>query len=293
MEKGRDDSGYRAVHLILMRKDVKIELQLRSRIQHNWAERIERTSVIYGYYLKELEGADEVISYFKLLSNVFYEIECEREPTKNMIDNLESKRIECEGIIKMSDKKNVFNSFVNEDYIKAMINRHAYLISSFYNWMIIFDWNTRKFLHWQVVTGKSDDAIKNYVDFEKKWSADDGYEVVMIGSSDPSAIRKTHSHYFGLETYNNILQSIESDVITLKQREEMNSEARTILQCLYNKNYWNAKKVSLDTLKNHYCNGIPNINKAIDELETMGFVIKMKDSYSLNMKKRKDIEKYV
>jgi ppGpp synthetase/RelA/SpoT-type nucleotidyltranferase len=39
-EKGREDSGYRALHLILIRKDEKIELQLRSRIQHNWAEKI-------------------------------------------------------------------------------------------------------------------------------------------------------------------------------------------------------------------------------------------------------------
>lgn len=50
-EKGRDDSGYRALHLILLNKGVTLELQVRSKIQHYWAENIERTSVFYGHYL--------------------------------------------------------------------------------------------------------------------------------------------------------------------------------------------------------------------------------------------------
>jgi ppGpp synthetase/RelA/SpoT-type nucleotidyltranferase len=293
-EKGRDDSGYRAMHLILMRKEVKIELQLRSRIQHNWAERIERTSVIYGYYLKELEGAKEVLDYFKSLSNVFYEIECERMPQKNMIQHLESKRLECEEIIKLSDKKNVFNGFVNEKFFGAMISKDAMLKTTFHNWIIVFDWNTGQFQHWLLVTGKSDDAIETYVSCEKKWSEEKGYEVVLIGSSDPTTIKKTHSHYFGLEPYVDILQSINSDLFNFKNREEMDTGARAVLQCLYHKGYWNAKKVSFDTLRKHYCGEVPNINIAINILENMGFVIRtMKDSYSLNIKKRKDIEKYI
>ena len=67
-EKGRDDSGYRAAHIIMARDGVFLELQIRSRIQHYWAELIERTSVIYGYVIKELEGDKRVINYFKDLS---------------------------------------------------------------------------------------------------------------------------------------------------------------------------------------------------------------------------------
>lgn len=57
---GRDDTGYRALHVILKRSGVFLELQIRSRIQHYWAESIERTSVIYGYHLKESEGSPQV-----------------------------------------------------------------------------------------------------------------------------------------------------------------------------------------------------------------------------------------
>lgn len=71
-KKGRDDSGYRAAHIIMEKDGVSLELQIRSRIQHYWAELIERTSVIYGYVIKELEGDERVIKYFKELSNLFY-----------------------------------------------------------------------------------------------------------------------------------------------------------------------------------------------------------------------------
>ena len=72
-KKGRDDSGYRAAHIIMEKDGVSLELQIRSRIQHYWAELIERTSVIYGYVIKELEGDERVIKYFKEFSNLIYQ----------------------------------------------------------------------------------------------------------------------------------------------------------------------------------------------------------------------------
>jgi ppGpp synthetase/RelA/SpoT-type nucleotidyltranferase len=293
-EHGRDDSGYRAFHLILSRRNVKIELQLRSRIQHNWAERIERTSVIYGYYLKELEGDSRVLEYFKSLSYIFYEIENKRNPSTTLIDELETKRLECEEIIQSSDKKNVFKSSINESFFKGMISRDANLKENFHNWMIVFDWNSGAFSNWRVINGKSDEAIKMYVDLEKQYPAETGYEVVMIGSSDVTTIRKTHSHYFGIETYDTILQSIDSTIVDFNKKEEIDERARIVLQCLIRRGNWNAKKISFDTLKNHYCRDIDNIEEAVNILERMGFVIKSSNNnYSLNMKKRKQIEKCI
>jgi ppGpp synthetase/RelA/SpoT-type nucleotidyltranferase len=293
-EYGRDDSGYRAFHLILSRNNVKVELQLRSRIQHNWAERIERTSVIYGYYLKELQGDSRVLEYFKSLSYIFHEIENKRNPSANLINELETRRHECEKIIQSSDKKNVFKSSVNENFLKGMISRDANLKASFHNWMIVFDWSSGAFLNWRVINGKSDEAIKVYVELEKQYPAETGYEVVMIGSSDVTAIRKTHSHYFGIETYDTILQSIDSTIVDFNKKEEIDERARTVLQCLIRRGNWNAKKISFDTLKNHYCRDIEDIEEVVNILERMGFIIKSSNnSCSLNMKKRDEIEKYV
>lgn len=64
-QMGRDQTGYRALHLILKCDSRSIELQLRSEAQHYWSEQIERTSIIYGHHLKESEGHPLVIRYLK------------------------------------------------------------------------------------------------------------------------------------------------------------------------------------------------------------------------------------
>jgi len=294
-ELGRDDSGYRAVHFIIKRNEIKMELQLRSRIQHYWAESIERTSVIYGYNLKNLEGNQTVINYFKQLSNIFHEIECKRKPSNEIIDKLETLRETSEQIIIKSDKRNVFDSFVNESFIKAMISREAGLRSQFHNWMIAFNWNTGAFSRWGVIDGNSEQTIKNYVEWEKNWPANEGYEVVLIGSSDVSTIRQTHSHYFGIKSYDGILEDIDSSRITFSKRKELDTDSRIILQTLHRRGNWGEKKVSLERLKNNFCHEVMSFDNALENLEHMGLVLSSAKGtvYCLNIKKKKDIEKYI
>jgi hypothetical protein len=292
---GRDDSGYRAVHIIVMRNEIKIELQLRSRIQHYWAESIERTSVIYGYNIKNLEGHQDVINYFKQISSVFHEIECLRKPSDEVINSLEALRKSSEQIIIESDKRNVFDSFVNESFIKGMISREASLRAQFHNWMIVFNWNTGAFLVWEVIEGNSDVAIKKYVDYEKKWPAIDGYEVVLIGSSDVSTIRQTHSHYFGIKSYDGILEYIDSSIMTFSKRKDLDTDSRIILQTLHRRGNWGEKRVSFERLKNNFCHDVMSFDDALENLERMGLVLsyEKRTVYCLNIKKKNDIEKYL
>ena len=56
-ELGRVESGYRALHLIAERDSREIEVQIRTKIQHAWAEEIERTSIIY-------KGTSNTTAYF-------------------------------------------------------------------------------------------------------------------------------------------------------------------------------------------------------------------------------------
>ncbi|MGA0584990.1 MAG: RelA/SpoT domain-containing protein, partial [Castellaniella sp.] len=116
-EKGRDITGYRSVHLLLERSGKKLELQVRSRIQHYWAESIERTSVIYGYHLKEGEGDPVVISYFKKLSDAFFEIESGRTPSVRSRLEIDVAKGDADRIIRSRNPTGAFDSHVNEDII--------------------------------------------------------------------------------------------------------------------------------------------------------------------------------
>jgi ppGpp synthetase/RelA/SpoT-type nucleotidyltranferase len=293
-EKGRDDSGYRAVHLIIKRSGVMLELQIRSRIQHNWAELIERTSVIYGHYLKELDGDPIVLDCFKSLSNIFHEIESNRKPADSMIREWENKRLKSKQIIAQADTRNILNSSVNESFIKSMIEKEASLKQVFHNWMIIFNWQTGNFKNWTVVSSKPEEAIKMYADMEREFRTEDGFEVVMIGSSDVSSIRKTHSHYFGIDDYDNILQSLDDNVLSFTKREHINADSRLVLQALSHRDKWGIKKrVNYDTLKNHFCKNVNALDKAIEALVKLGLVIEKDNSYALNTRKKNEIKKYL
>ena len=291
-EKGRDDTGYRAVHIIIKRNDYFLELQIRSRIQHYWAEGIERTSVIYGYHLKEKEGAPEVISYFKELSNAFYEIESGRQPDSNHKIMIEKLRLSCEKIIKESEKFKVFDSFVNLDVIKALkeVEGNSKQLN---NWILVFDWNQGNFTSWDKVSLDPEEAVKKYVDYENSFPAEDGFEVVLIGSTNVETVSKTNRHYFGIESYEHILENLDSSIVGFSRKIDIDIGAVQILATLQRRHFWGKKTVTLDTIKNHFCKGVLSIDSSMQDLIDKDLVIYKNGVYSLNIQKKKIIEQYI
>lgn len=294
-EKGRDDTGYRAVHVLMTRQGHKLELQIRSRIQHYWAESIERTSVIYGYHLKEHEGDVAVIGYFKALSDAFYEIEAGREPSPQQKLEVDRLRNVSERVIGESDKGRVLDSYVNEDIIKTLTEKESRSKSPINNWIIVFDWNTGAFVSWDIVGRSPDEAIEAYVKYEKNFPVESNYEVVLIGSSKVATVRKTHSHYFGIESYDNILESLDQSIIGFSRRMDIDVGARQILLKLHTKHFWGKKSVAQSTLKNHFCQDVLTFESSVDVLVQKGFVLRetANGPVSLNIKMRPEIEQYI
>lgn len=66
------ESGYRAVHIIVVRDGRLIEIQLRDPREHEWALAVERTGSRLGIGLKEGEGPADLREYFKLASEGMY-----------------------------------------------------------------------------------------------------------------------------------------------------------------------------------------------------------------------------
>jgi ppGpp synthetase/RelA/SpoT-type nucleotidyltranferase len=295
-EKGRDDSGYRATHVILEREGVVLELQIRSKIQHYWAELIERTSVIYGHHLKELDGDRVVISYFKELSNLFYEIESGRKPSADQKYELEKLRGEAEVLINNADSKNVFSNYENEGIVKTLIEQEKRNGGGeFNNWLFVFNWNLGSFIHWDIIGLDPKIAITSYVDFERRFPSEQGFEVVLVGSSSVANIRQTHSHYFGLDQKDNILETLDESIVGFSNKMDIDVGARQILSVMDRKRYWGTKTISVDTLKNHYCQDILTFDSSLDALIAKGLVLKGDPTrgVALNIKKKREIESYL
>lgn len=291
---GRDDTGYRALHMILKSKDAVLELQVRSRAQHYWAECIERTSVIYGQHLKENEGHPDVLLYFKTLSRIFFEIESRREPSfqdKMALDDLRSR---AEQIISQSSSNEILHGHVNDDILHILTEVQEKKPDTINNWILIFDWNSGHFVDWKIISRNPVEAYSAYVHAENQYSAIGGFEVVLVGASDVSTIRRTHSHYFGISGYDSVLESLDQSIIGFSSRKSLDSGSRRILHALMRKRYWGSKTVSISTLKNHYCKSVFGIELLLQNLVRLGLINdNANGSISLNQSKRDEIQGYL
>lgn len=294
-EKGRDITGYRSVHLLLERSGKKLELQLRSRIQHYWAESIERTSVIYGRHLKESEGDERVISYFQKLSDAFFEIESGRTPSVRFRLEIDVAKKEAEGIIRKHSLSKAIDSHVNEDIILTLTEKERRSSSPINNWIIVFDWSSGKFVSWDIVGKTPDEAIKAYVHYENQFPAEKHFEVVLIGSSHVATVRKTHSHYFGIEDYEKILENLDESIEGFRRVGAIDVSSRQVLLKLYTKHFWGQKSVAQETLRNHFCREVHNLDATLDKLVQQGLLLReyAGGPVSLNIKARAEIDKLV
>ena len=71
-------SGYRSIHFIYKfisdsndTNGMKVELQVRTKLQHNWAMAVETAGLITSTPLKSSQGADEWLIFFKIVSSLF------------------------------------------------------------------------------------------------------------------------------------------------------------------------------------------------------------------------------
>jgi ppGpp synthetase/RelA/SpoT-type nucleotidyltranferase len=293
--EGREDSGYRAYHVILERDGYKMELQIRSKIQHYWAETIERTSIVYGHHLKELEGDPTVILYFKKLSDLFSEIEAGRKPSAALKTKVEELRINAEHIIQTSDEKNVFSSYVNEGITKDLERKEKSIGEiGLNNWIFVFNWNIGSFVTWELITNDPLGAISQYVEFENRYKSEDGFEVVLVGSSNVATVRQTHSHYFGLDHSDGpILEDLNASIVGFSNSMDIDVGAREILRTLERRHFWGTKVISHDTLRNHFCKGIITFESSLETLMDKGLIYHSGKGISLNLKRKNDINKYV
>lgn len=74
------ETGYRAVHIVVQYDERAVEIQLRTRLQHQWAYTVEKVGGRLGVDLKSGIGPIEALKYFGLVSDAM-----EREEAGQMV----------------------------------------------------------------------------------------------------------------------------------------------------------------------------------------------------------------
>ena len=92
-------SGYRAVHIIVIRDGRRIEVQLRDPREHEWAVAVERLGARLGIGLKEGDGPAELKEYLRLASTGMYLDSVEVEPTAEFLEEFHRVRAKISSLL--------------------------------------------------------------------------------------------------------------------------------------------------------------------------------------------------
>jgi putative GTP pyrophosphokinase len=79
IQNPRNEDGYRSLHLIYKYKNIqnpqydglRIELQIRTKLQHTWATAVETMGTLLGQALKSRQGDQEWLDFFAITSSAF------------------------------------------------------------------------------------------------------------------------------------------------------------------------------------------------------------------------------
>lgn len=96
-------SGYRGIHMVYkfiskspkfsQYNEMLIEIQLRTRLQHNWATAVETVGIFTGEALKSSQGNEDWQRFFQLVST-WFAIKEEQKIIPNTPNNLEELKKE-------------------------------------------------------------------------------------------------------------------------------------------------------------------------------------------------------
>lgn len=189
-------SGYRSIHFIYENKSdneiyngLQLELQIRTKLQHNWATAVETTGILTKTSLKSSKGPDEWLDFYKVVSSLF--AIKEKLPVLELNKNLtmEELMVLC---YKMTTKLNVI-----EILSGLRISARQIEISKYAGDYYLININVKK----KTVQIKSylntdyEVATEDYLRLEKEIKENES-AVVLVSASSIKSLREAYPSYF-------------------------------------------------------------------------------------------------
>ncbi|GDX07122.1 hypothetical protein [Buttiauxella sp. A111] len=191
------ESGYRSLHMIYSFKNdkheslngLRIEMQLRTAIQHSWATAVEMVGLFRKESLKSGQGDQSWLYFFQLVSDLFYRIE-----SGNIIGRYNSISTELKVL---SEKLNVFENLTAYNKFISHIEQSEKLKEDPDGlFIIIVDTNVKQITINNFTSQNHKAAAKKYKEAEKYCAENNGCEVAMVSVSDINDLRSAYPAYF-------------------------------------------------------------------------------------------------
>lgn len=199
------ESGYRSVHLVYKyEKNVpfdsqcRIEIQLRTKIQHAWATAVEVIGTYLRQPLKQSFGDQELLDLFKEVSKVF--ILLENKKNDIILFKKISKKIKD---LKLRDKLKGFTVATKFSSQNSQKEKGKYFLIS-------LNFKDKTLSVRRFAESRLDQANNEYSKLEKKYLNDKNTEVVLVSVDDINNLKKLYPNYFlDTQEFMKLLDSID------------------------------------------------------------------------------------
>jgi ppGpp synthetase/RelA/SpoT-type nucleotidyltranferase len=181
-------SGYRSIHMVYkydkdidLNKQCRVEIQIRTQLQHYWATAVEVTGTYRNESLKQGDGDEKYLNIFKKISKLFISIETKKidyefiKEVKQDIEKIELlKKLQSFNIVSRHLESND-----KEEYVLLKMNFKKEQIE-------IAQYSRAKF----------EQANKDYLKMEMKYFANSTVEIVLISIQDIKKLKQYYPNYF-------------------------------------------------------------------------------------------------
>lgn len=206
----KKESGYRSVHFIYKYHSknpdldgMKVELQLRTKLQHSWAMAVETAELITKTALKSGQGEDEWMDFFKIVSSLF----AIKEETAILIEHGEQDFNKKQLMQKLYSLNKEYN-FIDTLKALAISNIHSQKENNKNGYYVLkIDFIQKRVTIKSYPKDKEKDASAFYSSLEKKVEEKKN-AVVLVSVPKIQELQEAYPSYF-LDT-NNFIKTIDS-----------------------------------------------------------------------------------
>ncbi|MDY6856663.1 MAG: RelA/SpoT domain-containing protein [Thermodesulfobacteriota bacterium] len=200
LQNPRDEDGYRSIHLIYRYRNsqakdyngLRIELQIRTRLQHTWATAVETMGTLLGQALKSRLGDREWLDFFALISSIFA-ID-ERYPTpprfngrsrEDLSASVASLEASLDALTLMRGLSVAANEIYKDDSRKGW-SYHLIILNSLKRTLQIKPYDRDSL----------DQALADYASIEAEAAKGEKIEPVLVSAGPMQKLRRAYPNFF-------------------------------------------------------------------------------------------------
>lgn len=193
----RDIDGYRSHHLTYKYRNkrnpnydgLRVEIQIRTRLQHIWATAVETMGTFLGQALKSKQGDKEWIDFFAAVSSAFSFIEG-TNPVPRFSHLSKSKTIDLvakmENDLGAVEKMKNFSTVINSIGSKKSYTYHLLVLNSLEHSISVYTYDRENF----------EKAMEDYTKFENEAAKGSRLEPVLVSAGPMENLKKAYPNLF-------------------------------------------------------------------------------------------------